>query len=167
MQSEQLKPEGRTQEALSAAAEVKTDFSIKIREPVKSPGSKGGSVNIKPSDRSHCSSSRSVDNTVRMYDRRNLTSGGVGSPIHIFEGHSAAVLCVQWSPDRSSVFGSAAEDGILNIWDYGKVWIHRLFLKKEWSFEASDKLDWQAGGCWNREFKFSPGPIHLTCWAQG
>lgn len=30
-----------------------------------------------------------------MYDRRNLTSGGVGSPVHIFEGHSAAVLCVQ------------------------------------------------------------------------
>ncbi|CAA3017454.1 WD-40 repeat-containing MSI4-like [Olea europaea subsp. europaea] len=63
----------------------------------------------------------SADNTVRMFDRRNLTNGGVGSPIHILEGHSAAVLCVQWSPDRSSVFGSAAEDGILNIWDYGKI----------------------------------------------
>uniref|UniRef100_M0ZR98 WD-repeat protein n=1 Tax=Solanum tuberosum TaxID=4113 RepID=M0ZR98_SOLTU len=37
----------------------------------------------------------SADNTVRMFDRRNLTSGGVGSPIHIFEGHAAAVLCVQ------------------------------------------------------------------------
>ncbi|XP_042383327.1 WD-40 repeat-containing protein MSI4-like [Zingiber officinale] len=63
----------------------------------------------------------SADNSVRMFDRRNLTSGGVGSPIHKFEGHKAAVLCVQWSPDRASVFGSAAEDGFLNIWDYEKI----------------------------------------------
>ncbi|KAG6388541.1 hypothetical protein SASPL_149969 [Salvia splendens] len=63
----------------------------------------------------------SADNTVHMYDRRNLTSGGVGAPVHIFEGHSAAVLCVQWSPAKASVFGSAAEDGILNIWDHAKI----------------------------------------------
>ncbi|KAK9043882.1 hypothetical protein V6N11_072206 [Hibiscus sabdariffa] len=36
-------------------------------------------------------------------------------------GHKEAVLCVQWSPDKSSVFGSSAEDGLLNIWDYDKV----------------------------------------------
>ncbi|XP_059641600.1 WD-40 repeat-containing protein MSI4-like [Cornus florida] len=63
----------------------------------------------------------SADNSVKMFDRRNLTSGGLGSPIHIFEGHNAAVLCVQWSPDKSSVFGSSAEDGILNIWDHEKI----------------------------------------------
>ncbi|KAF3457440.1 hypothetical protein FNV43_RR02098 [Rhamnella rubrinervis] len=97
----------------------------------------------------------SADNSVRMFDRRNLTSDGVGAPIHKFEGHKAAVLCVQvstalhvlshfmyflgsmpvagiaciyylfyfiqWSPDKSSVFGSAAEDGLLNIWDYDRV----------------------------------------------
>ncbi|KAK4771978.1 hypothetical protein SAY86_013753 [Trapa natans] len=63
----------------------------------------------------------SADNTIRMFDRRNLTSGGVGSPVHTFEAHSAAVLCVQWSPDKASVFGSSAEDGILNIWDYEKI----------------------------------------------
>ncbi|KAF3450610.1 hypothetical protein FNV43_RR06699 [Rhamnella rubrinervis] len=63
----------------------------------------------------------SADNTVRLFDRRNLTSRGVGSPIRKFEGHSAAVLCVQWSPDKSSVFGSSAEDGFLNIWDHEKV----------------------------------------------
>ena len=39
--------------------------------------------------------SRSADNSVRMFDRRNLTSNGVGSPVHKFEGHKAAVLCVQ------------------------------------------------------------------------
>nr|KYP59305.1 WD-40 repeat-containing protein MSI4 [Cajanus cajan] len=65
----------------------------------------------------------SADNSVRLFDRRNLTSNGVGSPIHKFEGHKAAVLCVQWSPDKSSVFGSSAEDGLLNIWDYEKVGI--------------------------------------------
>ncbi|KAL0380500.1 UNVERIFIED_CONTAM: WD-40 repeat-containing protein MSI4 [Sesamum angustifolium] len=63
----------------------------------------------------------SADNSVRMFDRRNLTSGGVGSPVHIFEGHTAAVLCVQWSPAKATVFGSAAEDGLLNIWDHGKI----------------------------------------------
>ncbi|GLT79078.1 hypothetical protein SLA2020_505850 [Shorea laevis] len=63
----------------------------------------------------------SADHTVRLFDRRNLTSNGVGSPIHKFEGHNAAVLCVQWSPDKASVFGSSAEDGLLNIWDYDKV----------------------------------------------
>ncbi|KAJ8750982.1 hypothetical protein K2173_016163 [Erythroxylum novogranatense] len=63
----------------------------------------------------------SADNSVRMFDRRNFTSNGVGSPVHKFEGHKAAVLCVQWCPDKSSVFGSSAEDGLLNIWDYEKV----------------------------------------------
>ncbi|KAF3592320.1 hypothetical protein DY000_02020344 [Brassica cretica] len=63
----------------------------------------------------------SADNTVRLYDRRNLTSNGVGTPIYKFEGHRAAVLCVQWCPDKSSVFGSSAEDGLLNIWDYDRV----------------------------------------------
>ncbi|KAK9066111.1 hypothetical protein SSX86_015513 [Deinandra increscens subsp. villosa] len=63
----------------------------------------------------------SADNTIRLFDRRNLTTNGVGSPIHIFENHKAAVLCVQWSPDKSSVFGSSAEDGVLNIWDHNKI----------------------------------------------
>ncbi|CAH2077565.1 unnamed protein product, partial [Thlaspi arvense] len=63
----------------------------------------------------------SADNTVRVFDRRNLTSNGVGSPIYKFEGHKAAVLSVQWSPDKSSVFGSCAEDSLLNIWDCDKV----------------------------------------------
>lgn len=63
----------------------------------------------------------SADNSVRMFDRRHLTSSGVGSPVHKFEGHSAPVLCVQWCPDKASVFGSAAEDSYLNVWDYEKV----------------------------------------------
>ncbi|XP_076954630.1 WD-40 repeat-containing protein MSI4-like [Bidens hawaiensis] len=37
----------------------------------------------------------SADNTVRLFDRQNLTSIGVGSPVHIFANHNAAVLCVQ------------------------------------------------------------------------
>ncbi|CAJ2661111.1 unnamed protein product [Trifolium pratense] len=63
----------------------------------------------------------SADNTVRMFDRRKLNSRGVGSPVYKFEGHEAPVLCVQWCPNKSSVFGSGAEDGIINIWDYDKV----------------------------------------------
>ncbi|XP_061952171.1 WD-40 repeat-containing protein MSI4-like [Populus nigra] len=63
----------------------------------------------------------SADTSVCMFDRRNLTSNGVGLPVYKFEGHKAAVLCVQWSPDKASVFGSSAEDGLLNIWDYEKV----------------------------------------------
>ncbi|GJR34544.1 retrovirus-related pol polyprotein from transposon TNT 1-94 [Tanacetum coccineum] len=63
----------------------------------------------------------SADNTIHLFDRRNLTTDGIGSPIHIFENHTAAVLCVQWSPDKSSVFGSSAEDGILNVWDHNKI----------------------------------------------
>ncbi|KAF9662426.1 hypothetical protein SADUNF_Sadunf18G0052000 [Salix dunnii] len=63
----------------------------------------------------------SADASVCMFDRRHLTSNGVGLPVYKFEGHKAAVLCVQWSPDKASVFGSSAEDGLLNIWDYEKV----------------------------------------------
>ncbi|KAL4359169.1 hypothetical protein HN51_018883 [Arachis hypogaea] len=63
----------------------------------------------------------SADNTVKMFDRRKLNSEGVGSPVYKFEGHEAAILCVQWCPDKSSVFGSSAEDGFLNIWDHEKV----------------------------------------------
>lgn len=33
----------------------------------------------------------------------------------------------QWSPDKPSVFGSTAEDGILNIWDHDKVWTLKFF----------------------------------------
>jgi hypothetical protein len=47
---------------------------------------------------------RSADNSVRLFDRRNLTSNGVGSPIHIFEAHKAAVLCVQVISDVPFVF---------------------------------------------------------------
>ncbi|KAM0054482.1 putative transcription factor WD40-like family [Helianthus debilis subsp. tardiflorus] len=54
---------------------------------------------------------RSADHSVCMFDRRNLTSDGVGSPVHKFEEHKAPVSCVQWCPDKSSVFGSSVEDG--------------------------------------------------------
>ncbi|KAJ3694985.1 hypothetical protein LUZ60_000362 [Juncus effusus] len=63
----------------------------------------------------------SADNTVKLFDRRKLISNGGSAPVHEFEGHDSAVLCVQWCPDKSSVFGSSAEDGLLNIWDHNKV----------------------------------------------
>lgn len=41
-------------------------------------------------------------------------------------------IFLQWSPDKSSVFGSSAEDGLLNIWDYDKVWrvIFSLYMSE-------------------------------------
>ncbi|RWW46358.1 hypothetical protein BHE74_00047718 [Ensete ventricosum] len=36
----------------------------------------------------------SADTSVSMFDHHNLTSGGVGLPIYKFEGHKAAVLCM-------------------------------------------------------------------------
>uniref|UniRef100_A0A7C9DUA2 Histone-binding protein RBBP4-like N-terminal domain-containing protein n=1 Tax=Opuntia streptacantha TaxID=393608 RepID=A0A7C9DUA2_OPUST len=63
----------------------------------------------------------SADNSVHMFDRRSLSTNGVGSPVHKFQGHDAPVLCVQWSPHNRSIFGSAAEDSVMNIWDYDKV----------------------------------------------
>ncbi|XP_074578271.1 WD-40 repeat-containing protein MSI4-like [Curcuma longa] len=63
----------------------------------------------------------SADSSVKMFDRRYMTTGGIGSSVHTFHHHRAAVLCVQWCPDKSSVFGSAGEDNFLNIWDHAKV----------------------------------------------
>eukprot|EP00850_Spirogloea_muscicola_P010384 SM000061S19211 [mRNA] locus=s61:147949:150289:- [translate_table: standard] len=63
----------------------------------------------------------SADSSVRLFDRRKLESGSHSAPLHIFQGHSAAVLCVQWCPDRGTAFASCAEDGLLNIWDSSKV----------------------------------------------
>jgi WD40 repeat protein len=64
---------------------------------------------------------RSADASVRLFDHRKLSaSNSQGTPIEQFEGHTAAVLCVQWCPDRASVFGSCAEDGLLNVWDFEK-----------------------------------------------
>ncbi|GAB4853792.1 hypothetical protein Ancab_017986 [Ancistrocladus abbreviatus] len=47
----------------------------------------------------------SADGSVGMFECWNLTSGGFGSP---------------WSPHNPTIFGSAAEDGFLNICDYEK-----------------------------------------------
>ncbi|KAJ9551169.1 hypothetical protein OSB04_015214 [Centaurea solstitialis] len=63
----------------------------------------------------------SADHSVCMFDRRNLTCDGIASPVHKFEEHKAPVLCVQWCPDKRSVFGSSAEDSCVNIWDYEQV----------------------------------------------
>lgn len=38
---------------------------------------------------------RSADHTIHMFDRRNLSSDGVGLPVRKFAGHTSAVLCVQ------------------------------------------------------------------------
>uniref|UniRef100_A0A6V7QTL5 Histone-binding protein RBBP4-like N-terminal domain-containing protein n=1 Tax=Ananas comosus var. bracteatus TaxID=296719 RepID=A0A6V7QTL5_ANACO len=60
----------------------------------------------------------SADTSVRMFDRRNLTSGVLDPP---FTSSKATKLLFSWSPDKATIFGSAAEDGFLNIWDHEKV----------------------------------------------
>ncbi|GKB58196.1 putative ribonuclease H-like domain-containing protein [Tanacetum coccineum] len=95
------------------------DFNKETEESMKwknNPNARRASTSQETKDKIKL---RSADNTVRFFDRRSLTSNGVGSPVHIFTNHSAAVLC--WSPDKSSVFRSSAEDGVLNIWDHNKV----------------------------------------------
>ncbi|XP_054784017.1 WD-40 repeat-containing protein MSI4-like [Prosopis cineraria] len=63
----------------------------------------------------------SADRSVHMYDRRNLNNGRGQNPVYTFQGHDAAVLCVQWCPEKPSVFGTSGDDGIVNIWDHEKV----------------------------------------------
>nr|KAJ0219638.1 hypothetical protein LSAT_V11C300121960 [Lactuca sativa] len=38
-----------------------------------------------------------------------------------FQGIMDSLSRTIWSPDKSSIFGSSAEDGVLNIWDHNKV----------------------------------------------
>ncbi|CAI9784363.1 unnamed protein product [Fraxinus pennsylvanica] len=129
-----------------------------IRGAAKSPGSKGGAVNGKPSnsptirargifqrhidtveDVQFCPSSAQEfcsigdDSCPVLWDAKT----GSAPVVKVEKAHNADLHCVDWNPNdvnlmgdipvvgnRSSVFGSAAEDGILNIWDYGKVWSH-------------------------------------------
>ncbi|KAF9600977.1 hypothetical protein IFM89_014962 [Coptis chinensis] len=76
----------------------------------------------------------SADNSVRMFDRRNLTSVEldllflnlkVTKLLFFVYRHEITfwppIQCVLWSPDVATVFGSAADDGLLNVWDYDKI----------------------------------------------
>lgn len=45
----------------------------------------------------------------------------IGLFVSLLNNNKYYIIWFQWSPDRSSVFGSSAEDGILNIWDHEKV----------------------------------------------
>ncbi|GJX49860.1 WD40 repeat-containing protein MSI4-like protein [Tanacetum coccineum] len=53
----------------------------------------------------------SADNTIRLFDHRNLTTNGTGSPVHIFKNHTAAVLCVRIG--ESSGRASKTAQGLL------------------------------------------------------
>ncbi|KAL5578573.1 hypothetical protein UlMin_020272 [Ulmus minor] len=92
--------------------------------PAKSPGSGGTNTNLASKGDDSClilwdsrSSStpvvKSADNTINRFDRRNLTSGGVGSPVYIQKniGESSESNGDQ----RCSIFGSGA-DRLLVSW---------------------------------------------------
>ena len=65
----------------------------------------------------------SADATVRLYDRRRASSNPAAASalVQTFAGHSAAVNVVEWCPDRSGVFASASEDGMVNVWDTARL----------------------------------------------
>ncbi|GBG75258.1 hypothetical protein CBR_g19892 [Chara braunii] len=64
----------------------------------------------------------SADCTINLFDRRNLSGvQGKAGPICTLRHGAAAVLCVQWCPDKPTVLGSCSEDGVVNIWDIDKV----------------------------------------------
>ncbi|PWA92179.1 bifunctional polymyxin resistance protein, ArnA [Artemisia annua] len=65
----------------------------------------------------YCSMKRYLQDAQVLADR---CRGGYQCLVAFVE-HKAPVLCVQWCPDKSSVFGSSAEDGCVNIWDYEQV----------------------------------------------
>ncbi|GJZ75253.1 WD40 repeat-containing protein MSI4-like protein [Tanacetum coccineum] len=88
-------------------ARVGTDPITKVE---KTPNSDVHRGDWNPIDKNYILSG-SDDQSVCRFDRRNLTSDGVASPVHKFVEPKAAVVCVQWCPDKSSVFGSSSEDG--------------------------------------------------------
>ncbi|KHN32689.1 WD-40 repeat-containing protein MSI4 [Glycine soja] len=52
---------------------------------------------------------------------QEFCSVGDDSHLILWDARLGSAPVVKWSPDKSSVFGSTAEDGILNIWDHDKV----------------------------------------------
>ncbi|KAG6479256.1 hypothetical protein ZIOFF_062718 [Zingiber officinale] len=79
-----------------------------------------------------------VDKSVHMFDQRNLTSGGVGAPVHKLDGH-------KWFLDKASIFRRAAEDDFLNIWDYEGICLSILkFTNLKYSRVEIDevRLEW-------------------------
>lgn len=93
----------------------------------------------------------SADNSVRMWDRRNLGPGGAaGSPIHKFEGHKAAVLCVQactknflitymfFSPECGHLV--AVHDSALAFVDNSNLVLFSGLLTKHLFLEALQKM---------------------------
>ncbi|GKA64114.1 WD40 repeat-containing protein MSI4-like protein [Tanacetum coccineum] len=88
-------------------ARVGTDPITKVEKTPNSDVHRGDWI---PIDKNYILSG-SDDQSVCRFDRRNLTSDGVASRVHKFVEPKADVVCVQWCPDKSSVFGSSSEDG--------------------------------------------------------
>ncbi len=66
----------------------------------------------------------SADATVKLFDRRRAGVGAGGAAValvHTFQGHADAINAVQWCPDAAGVLASASVDGMVNIWDAGRI----------------------------------------------
>lgn len=71
---------------------------------------------------------RSADNSIRMFDRRSLTSGGVGIPVHTFEDHTAAVLCVQVLQHFMFLFFFSLFGWVV-LWSFGFSGVTKEFIR--------------------------------------
>ncbi|KAI3737448.1 hypothetical protein L2E82_27451 [Cichorium intybus] len=69
---------------------------------------------------------------------KNSDNASLG-PCGIFQGHTDTVE--DWCPDKPSVFGSSAEDGCVNIWDYEQYMMQQvMFLLPNASILAANEL---------------------------
>jgi hypothetical protein len=73
-----------------------------------------------------------------MWDRRNLGSGGAGSPIHKFEGHKAAVLCVQACQDNILLFCTLYADMVASYDVFG--YLFAIILVSDCSGHLTEHL---------------------------
>ncbi|KAM7256781.1 hypothetical protein ACFE04_012522 [Oxalis oulophora] len=68
----------------------------------------------------------SSDNTVALFDTRNLTE-----PLHVLSGHSGEVFQVEWDPNHETVLASSSDDRRLIVWDINRVGDEQLELDAE------------------------------------
>lgn len=59
----------------------------------------------------------SADASVKLFDRRRVSSSGRSECVQIFRHHTEPVTCVQFCPEKNGLFASGADDGLICVWD--------------------------------------------------
>ncbi|KAK1265218.1 WD-40 repeat-containing protein MSI4 [Acorus gramineus] len=114
------------------------DHITSSTDPSKSPGASSGSSSVKQSPKGgndKVSDGPAVgprgvfqghEDTVEDVQfcpssPQEFCSVGDDSCLILWDARVGSSPITKWSPDKASVFGSAAEDGFLNVWDHEKV----------------------------------------------